>query len=133
MINDAMSWGGTMFAFNSRPPDPAIVKEGWDDLWMARLKANDPWSMKWLSHQTRDAFWKHGSVCENYADIECAVYAVGGWADGYSNAVPRMLEGLTCPRKGLVGPFGVTNTPTLHCPGREWDFYRKPCAGGITG
>ena len=68
MINDAMSWGATMFAFNSRPPDSANVGEGWDDLWMARLEANDPWSMKWLSHQTRDAFWQHGSVCENYAD-----------------------------------------------------------------
>ena len=70
MLNDAMSWGATMFAFNSRPPDPAIVGDTWRDLWMARLEANDPWSMKWLSHQTRDAFWQHGSVCEDYADIE---------------------------------------------------------------
>jgi putative CocE/NonD family hydrolase len=140
MINDAMSWGGTMFAFNSRPPDPAIVKEGWDDLWMARLKANDPWSMKWLSHQTRDAFWKHGSVCENYADIECAVYAVGGWADGYSNAVPRMLEGLTCPRKGLVGPW-AHKYPHFALPGprmgflqetlRWWDYWLKDIDTGI--
>jgi len=28
MLNDTMSWGATMFAFNSRPPDPAIVGDG---------------------------------------------------------------------------------------------------------
>ncbi|HIM71492.1 MAG TPA: CocE/NonD family hydrolase, partial [Alphaproteobacteria bacterium] len=140
MINDAMSWGATMFAFNSRPPDPAVVGEGWDDLWLTRLKANDPWSMKWLSHQTRDAFWQHGSVCEDYADIECAVYAVGGWADGYSNAVPRMLEGLSCPKKGLVGPW-AHKYPHFALPGprigflqdtlRWWDHWLKNKDTGI--
>ena len=140
MINDAMSWGGTMFAFNSRPPDPAIVGEGWDELWKARLEANDPWSMKWLSHQTRDAFWQHGSVCENYEDIQCAVYAVGGWADGYSNAVPRMLEGLKCPKKGLVGPW-AHKYPNFALPGprigflqetlRWWDYWLKDIDTGI--
>ena len=140
MINDAMSWGSTMFAFNSRPPDPAILGEGWDDLWLARLKSNDPWSMKWLSHQTRDAFWQHGSVCEDYADIECAVYAVGGWADGYSNAVPRMLEGLSCPKKGLVGPW-AHKYPHFALPGprigflqetiRWWDYWLKDIDTGV--
>ena len=140
MLNDTMSWGATMFAFNSRPPDPAIVGDTWRDLWMARLEANNPWSMKWLSHQTRDAFWQHGSVCENYADIECAVYAVGGWADGYSNAVPRLLERLSCPRKGLVGPWAHKH-PHFGLPGprigflqetlRWWDHWLKDIDTGI--
>ena len=121
MLNDAMSWGATMFAFNSRPPAPAIVGDTWRDLWMTRLEANDPWSMKWLSHQTRDAFWQHGSVCETYVDIECAVYAVGGWADGYSNAVPRMLERLSCPRKGLIGPW-AHKYPHFGLPGPRIGF-----------
>ena len=56
-------------------------------------------------HQRRDAYWQHGSVCENYDDIQCPVYAVGGWADGYTNAIPRLLAGLTVPRKGLIGPW----------------------------
>ena len=30
---------------------------------------------------------------------------MGGWADGYSNAIFRMLEHLKAPRKGLVGPW----------------------------
>ena len=44
-------------------------------------------------------------MCEDYAAIEAAVYAVGGWSDGYTNAIPRLLEGLPGPRKGLIGPW----------------------------
>ncbi|MDP6736276.1 MAG: CocE/NonD family hydrolase [Nitrospinaceae bacterium] len=140
MVNDNMSWGATMFAFNSRPPDPAIVGEKWRDLWMARLRANDPWVLKWLKHQRRDEFWQHGSVCENYADIECAVYAVGGWADGYSNAVPRLLANLKSPCKGLVGPW-AHKYPHFALPGprigflqetlRWWDYWLKGQDTGI--
>ena len=53
----------------------------------------------------RDDYWKHGSVCENYDAITCPVYAIGGWADAYSNAIPRLLAGLKAPRKGLIGPW----------------------------
>jgi predicted acyl esterase len=34
---------------------------------------------------TTDAYWKHGSVCEDYAAIQCPVYAVGGWTDAYKD------------------------------------------------
>ena len=67
---------------------------GWRDLWLGRLEGANHWIEPWLGHQRRDAYWKHGSVCEDYAAIEVPVYAVGGWVDGYTNAVPRMLEGL---------------------------------------
>ena len=33
------------------------------------------------------------------------VYAASGWADNYSEAIPRLLAGLTCPRLGLIGPW----------------------------
>lgn len=124
MIKDNMTWGSTMFAFNTRPPDPALVGDAWRELWMQRLAANDPWQLEWLEHQTRDEFWQHGSVCENYADIECAVYAVGGWADSYSNAVPRLLAGLTCPKKGLVGPW-AHKYPHFALPGPRIDFLQE--------
>src|SRR5690606_30119980 len=85
-------------------------------------------------------YWKHGSVCESYADITCAVYAIGGWADGYVNAVPRLLAGLTCPRKGLVGPwahdYGHTGRPGpqigfLQEALRWWDQWLKGRDTGI--
>ncbi|MEJ2760338.1 MAG: CocE/NonD family hydrolase [Gammaproteobacteria bacterium] len=53
----------------------------------------------------RDAYWKHGSVCEDFSDVEVPMLAVSGWADGYTNAVFRLMEGLEGPRLGLVGPW----------------------------
>jgi predicted acyl esterase len=79
-------------------------------------------------------------VCENYADITCAVYAVGGWADGYTNAVPRLLAGLPGPRKGVIGPWSH-NYPQNGLPGpaigflqeclRWWDHWLKGIETGI--
>ncbi len=139
MVNDTMSWGATMLGMNTRPPDPALV-ENWRELWMQRMEANDPWVIDWLHHQRRDEQWKQGSVIENHDDIEAAVYAVGGWADGYSNAIPRMLEGLSCPRKGLVGPW-AHKYPHFATPGprigflqdtlRWWDHWLKDIDTGI--
>ena len=45
-------------------------------------------------------------MCEDFSRIEAAVYAVGGWSDGYSNAIPRLVEGVAPGRaKGLIGPW----------------------------
>lgn len=106
LLNDNLMWGSTAFSFMARPPDPALVGERWREMWMQRLENSESLVATWMSHPRRDAYWKHGSVCENFADIECAVYAVGGWADGYSNAIPRLLAGLKAPRKGLIGAWG---------------------------
>ena len=43
LITDNMSWASTMFAFNSRPPDPTVVGERWREMWMERLANDDPW------------------------------------------------------------------------------------------
>ncbi|HEY7689136.1 MAG TPA: CocE/NonD family hydrolase, partial [Dongiaceae bacterium] len=102
---DNVAWASAMFAIQAHPPDPALVGDRWREMWLHRLENQPLLIANWLEHQRRDAMWKHGSVCENYDDIACPIYAVGGWADGYSNAVPRLLAGLKVPRKGLVGPW----------------------------
>jgi predicted acyl esterase len=94
----------------------------------------------WLQHPHRDDYWKQGSVCEDYSRIACPVYAIGGWADGYSNTVPRLLAGLSVPRKGLVGPWSHNN-PHSGIPGpaigflqealRWWDHWLKGIDTGI--
>ncbi|WP_211212237.1 CocE/NonD family hydrolase [Kiloniella laminariae] len=105
LLNDNMSWSSQMLAYSSRPPDPDIVGESWRNLWLNRLENMPLLAANWLRHQHRDEFWKHGSVCENYNDIKAAVYAVGGWTDGYSNAIPRLLQSLNSPVHGLIGPW----------------------------
>jgi len=78
----------------------------------------------WLQHQRRDAYWKHGSVCEDYAAIQCPVYVVGGWTDGYKNAIPRLLTGLKVPRKGLIGPW-AHGYPHFALPGPQIGFLHE--------
>jgi len=104
LTEDAM-WSAFMLATNALPPDPQVVGDRWREMWRARLEADTCWSEHWLAHQRRDAYWQRGSVAEDYGAIEVPVYAVGGWLDSYSNAVPRLLANLNGPRKGLIGPW----------------------------
>ena len=105
LLNDNLWWGAIMLAYQARPPDPALVGEGWRGQWLERLQTLPLFPALWLAHQRRDAYWRHGSVCEDFSAIVCPVFAVGGWADAYTNAVPRLLEGLKVPRRGLIGPW----------------------------
>ncbi len=140
VLGDNLSWASIMFARNTLPPDPVLVGDKWKDMWLDRLENSGLWIKNWLEHQRRDEFWKHGSVNENYDDIQCAVMAVSGWADGYSNAVFRMLENLNVPRMGLVGPWSH-RYPHDGQPGpaigfmqeslRWWDKYLKNKNNGI--
>lgn len=140
VVSDMFGWGSMHTTNVARPPDPAIVGPRWRDMWRRRLEGIDFYVGNWLSHQSRDAFWKHASVDEDYGRIECAVYAVGGWVDAYSSAIPRMLAGLKTPRKGLIGPWGH-QYPYAGAPGpaidwltealRWWDHWLKGRDTGI--
>jgi len=140
LLGDNLSWASTMFAFNSLPPDPAIVGDRWRNMWRERLEGSGLWLETWLTHQHRDEYWRHGSICEDFSAVEVPVMAVSGWADGYSNAVFRLLEGLRGPRLGLVGPWSH-KYPHLGVPGpaigflqeclRWWDKWLKGIESGI--
>ncbi len=128
-----LPWASAMMAFNVRPPDPTIVGDRWRELWHERLDGNVDLAELWLRHQARDDYWRHGSICEDYGAIECPVLAVGGWADAYVDAIFRMLEHLSCPRRALIGPWGH-QWPQAGEPGRRGSaFCRRPCGGGTTG
>ncbi len=140
LLDRNIGWATTMLAYNARPPDPLHVGDRWRELWLDRLDKTPPWAHAWLEHQRYDAFWKHGSVCEDFSAITCAVYMVGGWADGYPNAIPRTIAGLSCPRKALIGPWGH-QYPHIGVPGpkigflqeclRWWDHWLKGVDTGV--
>ena len=138
--SDLLSWASIMFAYNALPPDPAVVGERWREMWFNRMDNMPPFIESWLGHQRRDEFWKQGSVDEDYEAIICPVYAVGGWADPYTNAIPRLLQNLRVPRKGLIGPWAHTY-PHIGQPQpaigflqeclRWWDHWLKGQDSGI--
>ncbi|MCL7488006.1 MAG: CocE/NonD family hydrolase [Desulfobulbaceae bacterium] len=140
LLTDNLSESTTMFSVNTCPPDPQLVGERWREMWLERLSGSGLWLDIWLRHQRRSEYWQHGSVCEDYAAIRCPVMAVGGWTDGYTNAIFRLLEHLEVPRMGLIGPWGH-KYPHLGIPGpaigflqeslRWWDYWLKDRETGI--
>ncbi|WP_147918150.1 CocE/NonD family hydrolase [Ruania zhangjianzhongii] len=127
LLTDNLSWASTMFAYNSCPPDPAIVGERWLEMWHQRLDGSGLWLEEWLRHQRRDDYWRHGSIIENYASVQVPVFAVSGWADGYSNSVFRLLAGLQVPTRGLIGPWSH-KYPHLGQPGPAIGFLQEMVA-----
>ncbi len=140
LLTSKLGWASAFQAIMAHPPDPALVGERWREMWRARLEDAPLFLERWLRHQRRDAYWEHGSVCEVYGAIGCPVFAVGGWTDGYTNAIPRLLENLSVPRKGLIGPW-AHRYPHFALPGppvgflqealRWWDTWLKGIDTGV--
>ncbi|WP_136620748.1 MULTISPECIES: CocE/NonD family hydrolase [Mesorhizobium] len=105
LLTEQEMWSNFMLVKKAMAPDPQIVGDAWRAMWVSRLEATSSLSEIWLAHQRRDDYWRQGSVCEDHAAIECAVMAVCGWEDSYSNFVPRLLEHLPGPKLGIVGPW----------------------------
>jgi hypothetical protein len=140
LLNENLGWGATMLSYSSRPPDPALVGDKWREMWLERLR-NEPFlPALWLRHQTRDDYWKHGSVCEDFSNIKAATLAIGGWHDAYKNAVSRLVSGIDAPAKGIVGPW-IHKYPHFAVPKpaigflqeakRWWDRWLKDIDTGV--
>ncbi len=121
---DALGWATQFTAIQCRAPLPTARPDDWRETWHARLNAMPHFGAMWLAHPLRDAYWRHGSVCEDYTAIECPVLLVGGWADGYTNAILRLLEGLTAPTAAIVGPWPHA-WPDNARPGPRIDFHAE--------
>ena len=140
LLLENAGWASTMLSYCSTVPDPLLVGESWREMWLQRLKHMPLLLKNWLEHQTFDKYWQHGSVCMDYSKIKAAVYLIGGWGDAYKNAVPRMLENLPGPKKGLIGPW-AHKYPHFAVPEpaigflqealRWWDFWLKEKPNGV--
>jgi uncharacterized protein len=138
LLGENAGWGAVMLSYSSRPPDPAL-RPDWREVWIRRLEAEPYLSPRWAAHQARDAYWKHGSICEDWSAAQVPVLAFGGWADNYMNTVAHLVENLTVPVKGIVGPW-VHQYPHQAVPGpaigylqlaiRWWDRWLKGVPNG---
>lgn len=105
LLTEQEMWSNFMLVKKAMAPDPQIVGDRWREMWMSRLETTTSLSEVWLAHQRRDDYWRQGSICEDYSAVQCAVLAVCGWEDSYTNFVPRLLERLPGPKLGIVGPW----------------------------
>ncbi|MER5636274.1 CocE/NonD family hydrolase [Kitasatospora sp. NPDC002227] len=131
----------TLLAFTARPPDPKYVGDDWRRMWLERLAAITPLVHPWLTHRTRDGYWRRGSVREDYGAVEAAVLAVGGWADPYRDTVLRLVEHLKAPVRGIIGPWSHQYPDRGLPPGpaigflqeslRWWDHWLKGVDTGV--
>lgn len=139
-VNESVAWAGRMVALNALPPLPEIAGDEWEARWRERLERTPQWPFAWLRHQTRDAYWQNGSLCEDWAAMQCPVFAIGGWADSYRDFVLQMLQHLRAPCKGLIGPW-LHDMPHVARPGpqidhlremrRWWDYWLKGIQNGV--
>ncbi|MBY6067385.1 CocE/NonD family hydrolase [Leisingera aquaemixtae] len=104
LLSDNINWGSQMFAYQSRPADPEL-RPDWREDWIKRIEGMPFMAADWLRRQVRGAFWKHGSVCEDWTAIQAPVLAITGWADAYVNAPPALAANLTVPAKAMIGPW----------------------------
>lgn len=139
LLGENVGWGAVMLSFSSRPADPAL-RPDWKEDWLRRLE-NEPFlAPRWASHQSRDAYWKHGSICEDWGRITVPVLSVGGWADNYLNTVGQIMAHQPGAAQGLMGPW-VHQYPHTAVPGpqigflqesiRWWDCWLKGVDNGV--
>ena len=140
LLTENLQWGSLFMMNQALPPDPELAGDRWRDAWRERLQKLPVFPALWLNEPWRGEYWQAGSVRDHIERIEIPVYAIGGWADAYSNAVPRLVAALKSPCKGLIGPWAHT-FPHLGVPGpaigflqeavRWWDRWLKGVENGI--
>ncbi|MEW5718412.1 MAG: CocE/NonD family hydrolase [Chloroflexota bacterium] len=106
---------------------------------IARFES-EPWIFQWLREQRDGPFWQRMSLRPRYDAIEIPTLLVGGWLDGYTDSIPRMLEKMHAPTRAIIGPWPHA-WPDSADPGpridgkyemlRWWDHWLKGQATGI--
>lgn len=139
LLGENIGWGAVMLSFSSRPADP-LLRPDWRADWLNRLEHEPFLAPVWAGHQARDAYWKHGSICEDWGRMQVPVLNVGGWADNYMNTLGHVMTHHPGVGQGLMGPW-VHQYPHTAVPGpqigflqeaiRWWDCWLKGVDNGV--
>ncbi len=125
LLNDNLDWASFFWSYaQARCPDPRLVGDSWKEQWLDRLENMPFLPARWLAEQSKSSYWKHGSISEDYSKIKIPVYAIGGWADAYRNTVFRLVENLSSPCKGLIGPWAHAY-PNITYPDPKMDYVKE--------
>ncbi|SVA41213.1 uncharacterized protein METZ01_LOCUS94067 [marine metagenome] len=124
LLTDTVEWGATLPVILASPPDPATVGSDWRRIWQERLAGCEFPLKSWVKHETRDAYWRRGSVSEVPGSITCPMLLVGGWVDRYSNTVMNLLSESDNQCWGIIGPWGH-HYPDVGVPKPDIDFQQE--------
>jgi predicted acyl esterase len=113
---DSYEFGQDIANILPAPPDYVV-----DEAYFRDRFDTEPWLLIYKRQQRDGPFWNRASLNSDYSSIRIPTFVIGGWYDGYRDSVPRMLEKLEAPVKGMVGPWAHTwpNLPYPE-PGIEW-------------
>lgn len=124
MYYDVGTYGGSMVGMNALPQLPDLSGPDWADIWRERLNKNEPYLIKWLKNQLDNPYWHGASLRPDYNRIQCPVYVIAGWRDGYANAMMRVFNNINVPKKMLMGPW-VHSRPHQSTPGPRIDHLNE--------
>ena len=112
------SWEMSQDLANAMPgaPDYRI-----DERYFAERFDQPPWMLTYKRQQRDGPFWDRASLKTRYDAIAIPTFLIGGWYDGYRDAIPRMLQHLEAPVKAIVGAWNHTFPDSPYPkPGIEW-------------
>ncbi len=118
---DIGSYGASMIGMNAMPPYPEYSGADWARVWEEHLDNNTPYLLEWLARPRDGDYWRPGSIRGRYDQIECPVFMIGGWRDGYPNPPLRTFANLDVPKRLLMGPWNHTR-PDRAIPGPRIDY-----------
>ena len=102
---DIVDYPTYMVSLNALPPVPSVYGDGWREEWERRVEGLTPWLIRWLEEQAETDYWMQGSLKADYGAIDCPVWVIAGWADGYHNMAFRTLANVKPFSKLLAGPW----------------------------
>lgn len=124
VVSEFAQYAASQIGMNALPPMPCHFSDDWQRLWRERLEQTPPWILTWLRHQTDGDYWRRGSLAPHYDRIQCALYQIAGWHDGYVDSALRMHYLCSAPRKTLIGPW-VHTPPDSAAPGPNLDWLHE--------
>lgn len=93
------------FELNMDMAEGFAVSPGYalDDYVLNQRFETPPWSLLYMKHQRDGDFW-HAPV-RPQSEIRIPCFLIGGFADGYRDSIPHMLENVKAPVRALIGPW----------------------------
>ena len=135
-----LPWASALMAFNVRAPDPAMVGDRWRELWSSgwRAASTSRACGPVTSRATPTGAMARCARTTGRLSVPCSPWAAGPTPT--STRSSGCSSNLSCPRRGLIGPWGH-QWPQYGHPGpqvgflqeavRWWDHWLKRAENGV--